>query len=225
MNKPVSSLELSRFNMVEQQIRPCGVLDKRVLSVLLKLDRTRFMSPTYHNIAFADLEVPIEVDGQKTGETMLCPKYEALFAQELELKPEDSVLEIGTGSGFQAAILSNLCAQVHSIEIDSKIAAQAQKNLRQAGINNVQGEVGDGRSGWGNNEFNAIVVTGSVPSVEDSLKYQLAIGGRLEITVGQAPMMRVYCITRTDAATFEEKVVLETYIKPLRGAVASKFKF
>ena len=156
---------------------------------------------------------------------MLCPKYEALFAQELELKPEDSVLEIGTGSGFQAAILSNLCAQVHSIEIDSKIAAQAQKNLRQAGINNVQVEVGDGRSGWGNNEFNAIVVTGSVPSVEDSLKYQLAIGGRLVITVGQAPMMRVYCITRTDAATFEEKVVLETYIKPLRGAVASNFKF
>ncbi len=225
MNKPISSLELSRFNMVEQQIRPCGVLDKRVLDVLLKLDRTRFMSPTYHNIAFADLEVPIEIDGQKTGETMLCPKFEGLFAQELTLNPEDSVLEIGTGSGFQAAILSNLCAQVKSIELNSKIATQAQKNIRQAGINNVQIEVGDGRSGWGSNEYNAIVVTGSVPSVDDSLKYQLAIGGRLVITVGQAPMMRVYCITRTDAATFEEKSVIETYIKPLHGAVASSFKF
>lgn len=225
MNKPINSLELSRYNMVEQQVRPCGVLDKRVLDVLMELDRTRFMSPTYHNIAFADLEVPIEIDGNKTGETMLCPKFEALFAQELALKPEDSVLEIGTGSGFQAAILSRLCSQVSSIEIDSKIAAQAQKNLHQVGINNVQVEVGDGRAGWGSNEFNAIVVTGSVPSVDDSLKYQLAIGGRLVITVGQAPMMNVYRITRTDAATFEEEIVYETYIKPLRGAVVSNFKF
>ncbi|NLJ52148.1 MAG: protein-L-isoaspartate O-methyltransferase [Alcaligenaceae bacterium] len=225
MNKPISSLELSRYNMVEQQIRPWGILDDSVLETLLKLDRTRFMSPRYHNIAFADLEVPIEIDGNKTSETMLAPKMEALFAQELELKPEDSVLEIGTGSGFQAAILSHLCTQVHSVEIDPQIAAQAQKNLRQAGIHNVQVEVGDGRSGWGNNEFNAILVTGSVPVVDDSLKYQLAVGGRLIITVGQAPMMRVYRIIRTDAATFEEEVLLETYIKPLRGAVASNFKF
>ncbi|MDO5667089.1 MAG: protein-L-isoaspartate O-methyltransferase [Alcaligenaceae bacterium] len=225
MNKPISSLELSRYNMVEQQIRPWGILDSRVLETLLDLDRTRFMSPRYHNIAFADLEVPIEIDGNKTGETMLCPKVEALFAQELDLKPEDSVLEIGTGSGFQAAILSRLCTQIHSVEIDSQIAAQAQKNLRQAGISNVQVEVGDARAGWGNNEFNAILVTGSVPAVEDSLKYQLAIGGRLIITVGQAPMMRVYRIVRTDAATFEEEVLLESYIKPLRGAVVSNFKF
>src|SRR5699024_8342297 len=115
-------------------------------------------------------------------------------------------------------------AQVKSIEINSKIAAQAQKNLRQTGISNVQVETGDGRSGWGSNEYNAIVVTGSVPSVEDSLKYELAIGGRLVITVGQGPMMRVYCITRTDAATYEEKVVIETYVKPLHGAVASNFR-
>ena len=225
MNKPINSLELSRYNMVEQQIRPWGVLDDRVLETLFDLNRARFMSPKYHNIAFADLEVPIEIDGNKTGESMLTPKLEALFAQELQLKPEDSVLEIGTGSGFQAAILSRLCTQVHSVEIDSKIAAQAQQNLKQAGVTNVQVEVGDGRAGWGNNEFNAILVTGSVPAVEDSLKYQLAIGGRLIITVGQAPMMRVIRFVRTDAATFEEEVLLETYLKPLRGAVASNFKF
>lgn len=225
MNKPISSLELSRYNMVEQQIRPCGVLDKKVLDVLLRLDRTRFMSPRYHNMAFADFEIPIEIDGHKTGETMLSPKVEAMFAQELRLKPTDSVLEIGTGSGFQAAILSQLCAQVHSVEIDSRIAAQAQQNLRNAGINNVQVEVGDAHAGWGSNEFNAIAVTGSVPSVPDSLKYQLAIGGRLVVAVGQAPVMRVYRYTRTDAATFEEEIVLETCIKPLRGAVTSNFSF
>ncbi|KGF31505.1 protein-L-isoaspartate O-methyltransferase family protein [Oligella urethralis] len=225
MNKPINSLELSRYNMVEQQIRPWGILDDKVLDALLALDRTRFMDPKYHNIAFADLEVPIEVDGSKTGESMLCPKMEALFAQELQLQPEDSVLEIGTGSGFQAALLSRLCRQVHSVEIDSRIAAQAQKNLRQAGITNVQVEVGDGHAGWGNNEFNAILVTGSVPTVADSLKYQLAIGGRLIITVGQAPLMEVHRIVRTDAANFESEVLLESYIKPLRGAVASNFKF
>lgn len=225
MSNTSSLLEKSRFNMIEQQIRPAGILDEKVLNALLNLSRDAFVSDNYRNIAYTDTEIPIEVDGIQTYETMLVPRLEARFAEALQLKPTDTVLEIGTGSGFQAALLSQLCANVISVEIDSKIAGFAKANLEKNHIANVTVEVGDGQNGWGSVEYPAILVTGSLPTLNDTLKYKLTVGGRLIAVVGTGQTMKLMRITRESASQFTEEVLQETYIKPLRGPVVSRFKF
>lgn len=217
--------EQARFNMVEQQIRPWEVLDPKVLDALFAVRREQFVPPALRALAFSDLELPLQINAVDTHETMLTPKVEARLAQELQLQPSDCVLEIGTGSGYQAALLAHLAQQVTSVEIDSRLAAFAQQNLQMNNVANVKVETGDGRNGWGSTEYDAILVTGSVPTVPDALKYQLRVGGRLVVVVGQAPIMTALRITRTTAASFETESLFETLIKPLRGVTVSKFKF
>ncbi|RZS86011.1 protein-L-isoaspartate O-methyltransferase family protein [Pigmentiphaga kullae] len=218
-------VEHARFNMVEQQIRPWDVLDPKVLELLFKMKREEFVPPPLRTLAFADTEIPLRLDDYDSGESMLAPKVEARLLQELALKPTDSVLEIGTGSGYQTALLASQAQTVTSVEILPKLAAFAQANLKRAGIANATVQVGDGSKGWGSTEYDAILVTGSVPEVPDSLKYQLRVGGRLAIIVGQAPVMTTLLITRTTAASFETTSLFETLVKPLRGVTVSKFKF
>lgn len=221
----LSEIEQARFNMVEQQIRPWNVLDSNVLQALFDIPRERFVPNSMQSLAFSDIELPLIIDSVDTHEVMLAPKLEARLAQELLLQPTDCVLEIGTGSGYQAALLAKLAHQVTTIEIDSRIAAFGEENLRRNQIDNVTVEVGDAHAGWGTAEFDAILVTGSVPVVPDGLKYQLAIGGRLVVVVGQAPVMTAMRITRTSAASFETVGLFDTVIKPLRGITVSQFKF
>ncbi len=222
----LSDIEQARFNMVEQQVRPAGVLDLAVLDSLFAVRREQFVTPAMKALAFSDIEIPLRIDGVDTGENMLAPKHEAALVQALNLSHTESVLEIGTGSGYQAALLANHAYQVTSVEIDPRLAAFAKQNLQRNGVANVHVEIGDGHNGWGSNEYDAILVTGSVPdSVPDGLKYQLRINGRLVIAVGRAPVMTVQRITRTSAATFETENLFETVIRPLRGISASKFKF
>ncbi|MDO5680920.1 MAG: protein-L-isoaspartate O-methyltransferase [Pelistega sp.] len=225
MNAPQSLLDLSRFNMIEQQIRPAGTLNEAVLEAMMGLSRDAFVAPEYQSVAYSDTEIPIKVAGALSNENMLAPRIEARLAQELQLKSTDSVLEIGTGSGFQAALLSRLCRQVKSIEIDSKIAEFATANLAKNHISNVSVEVGDGQNGWSGESYDAILITGSLPSIPDAIKYQLAEGGRLVAIVGKSPVMQLVRITRKSASAFEEESILETCIKPLRGPVTSSFTF
>ena len=221
----ITDADRARFNMVEQQIRPWNVQDERVLQAVFDMPRERFVPPQLRALAFADTELPLVIDGVDTRETMLSPKVEAKLAEELRLQPSDCVLEIGTGSGYQAALLSRLCQQVTSIELESRLSAFAQANLARAQVANVAVETGDAHAGWGTAEFDAILVTGSVPVVPDGLKYQLAIGGRLVVVVGQAPVMTAMRITRTSPASFETVGLFDTVIKPLRGITVSQFKF
>jgi protein-L-isoaspartate(D-aspartate) O-methyltransferase len=218
-------VEQARFNMVEQQIRPWDVLDTKVLDALLAVRRELFVPPAYRAMAFSDLEIPLEIGATNTRQHMLAPKIEARLAQELQLTPTDCVLEIGTGSGYQAALLAHLAQQVTSVEIDSQLVAFAQNNLQTNHVTNVKVETGDARNGWGTTEYDAILVTGSVPSVPDALKYQLRVGGRLVVIVGQAPVMTACRITRTTAASFETVNLFETIVKPLRGTSVSQFSF
>lgn len=218
-------VEKARFNMVEQQIRPWDVLDEKVLAALSQLRRELFVPPAVRALAFSDVELPLEINAVDTHQTMLSPKVEARLAQELQLSPSDCVLEIGAGSGFQAALISKLAQQVTTVEIDSRLAAFAQANLQANHITNVKVETGDGGNGWGSTEYDVILVSGSVPTVPDGLKYQLRVGGRMVVVVGQAPVMTACRITRTTAATFDTVNLFETVIKPLRGATVSKFKF
>ncbi len=219
------NIEITRFNMVEQQIRPWDVSDENVLQALVKIHREAFVPTAYRAQAFTDMEIPLVLQSGDTHQTMLSPKMEARLAQLLLLKPEDCVLEIGTGSGYQAALLSGLAREVTSIEIDPRLVAFAQHNLQQAQIKNVKVETGDGSNGWGTTEYDAILLTGSLPSIPDALKYQLCVGGRMVVVVGQAPAMTVYRITRTTAASFETTSLFETVIKALTGPVVSHFKF
>ncbi len=219
------NIEIARFNMVEQQIRPWDVSDENVLQTLVKIRRESFVPAAYRALAFTDMEIPLVLQSGDTHQTMLSPKMEARLAQLLLLQADDCVLEVGTGSGYQAALLSQLAREVTSIEIDPRLVAFAQHNLQQAQIKNVKVETGDGSNGWGTTEYDAILLTGSLPSIPDALKYQLCVGGRMVVVVGQAPAMTVYRITRTTAASFETISLFETVIKPLTGPVVSHFKF
>lgn len=221
----LSELEQARFNMVEQQIRPWDVLDPKILQALFNVRRERFVPSDLQALAFSDVELPLILNAVDTRETMLTPKVEARLAQELLLEPTDCVLEIGTGSGYQAALLAHLSQQVTSIEIDSRLAAFGEQNLQRNHTTNVTVEVGDAHAGWGTTEYDAILVSGSVPTVPDALKYQLRIGGRMVVVVGQSPVMVACRITRTSAASFDTVSLFDTIIKPLRGTAVSQFKF
>lgn len=221
----LSEIEQARFNMVEQQVRTWLVLDPDVLQALFDVPRERYVPVAMQSIAFSDVEIPLIIDAADTHEVMLTPKLEARLAQELLLQPTDCVLEIGTGSGYQAALLARLAQQVTSVEVDSRLAAFGAENLARNQVGNVTVETGDAHSGWGTTEYDAILVTGSVPSVPDALKYQLRIGGRLVVVVGTAPIMTACRITRSSAASFETTPLFDTVIKPLRGVTVSQFKF
>lgn len=219
--------EKARFNMVEQQVRPWDVLDQTVLDLLLVVRREEFVPPAYRALAFSDMEVPLRIDGVDTGETMWPPKLEARILQEVAVKPSDHVLEIGTGSGYMAALLAHKALQVVSVEIDTRLAAFGAANLARAGVHNVKPETGDASRGWpGGAPYDVIVVTGSLPVMPDALRRQLKIGGRLAAVVGTDPVMSAKLITRKSDTSFETVRLFETRIAPLRNALRpSDFRF
>ena len=137
-------VELARFNMIEQQIRPWNVLAQQVLDLLAVVRRVGFVPPARRAMAFADLELPLSVDGVPTGEVMLPPRVEARLLQELQVHSTDTVLEIGTGSGYMAALLARRAQQVETLEIHPGLAAWARGNLARAGINNARVVLADG---------------------------------------------------------------------------------
>jgi len=219
--------EKARFNMVEQQVRPWDVLDQSVLDLLFVVKREDFVPPAYRALAFTDMEIPLRIDGVDTGECMWSPKLEARVLQELALKRQDSVLEIGTGSGYMAALLAHKAQQVVSVEIDPRLRDFAAGNLARAGVHNVRLESGDASRGWsGRAPYDVIVVTGALPVLPDSMRDQLKIGGRLAVVLGSDPIMSAELITRTSENVFDSATLFETRLKPLRNAVRpSSFRF
>lgn len=214
------NIEQARFNMIEQQIRPWDVLDPQVLDLLFVVKREDFTPPAYRNLAFADMEIPLGSD-----QTMLAPKIEAKMLQELGIKKTDKVLEIGSGSGYMAALLAARAEHVVSVEIRPELAAMAKQNLERAGVTNVTIEQGDGANGWAaRGPYDAIVVSGSLPSVPAVLLKQLRVGGRLAVVVGEAPVMEAQLITCTADGVFNTVNLFETVVPPLNG-VAAKASF
>lgn len=209
-----------RDRLVER-LREAGIRDERVLNAIRTVPRHLFVDEALAMRAYEDTALPIGHNQTISQPWVVARMTEALF----EDGPPAKVLEIGTGSGYQAALLAYLAQQVTTVEIDSRLATFAQQNLQVNNVTDVKVETGDGRNGWGSTEYDAILVTGSVPVVPDALKYQLRVGGRLVVIVGQAPIMTAYRITRTTAASFETVSLFETVIKPLRGTTVSQFKF
>ena len=214
------NIEQARFNMIEQQIRPWDVLDPQVLDLLFVVKREDFTPPAYRNLAFADLEVPLGC-----GQVMLAPKIEAKMLQELGIKKTDKILEIGTGSGYMAALLAARADHVVTVECRPELAAMAKENLARAGVANVTVEIGDGANGWAARApYDAIVVSGSVPVLPDALLKQLRVGGRLAVIVGDAPVMEAQLVTCTAEGVFNTVNLFETVVPPLDGiAVPSSF--
>ncbi|MFN3565399.1 MAG: protein-L-isoaspartate O-methyltransferase family protein [Burkholderiaceae bacterium] len=224
-------VERARYNMVEQQIRTWEVLDQSVLDLLFVVKREEFVPPAYRRLAFADLEIPlrIEVDGAvyDSGESMFAPKVEARILQELGIRPHEHVLEIGTGSGYMAALAAHKALHVLSIEIDERLKRFGEANLARAGVRNVRVELGDGARGWAARApYDVIIVSGGLPALPPGLPEQLKIGGRLFAIVGQAPVMTAQIVTRVTDAGFDTLKLFETDVKFLRNvAPPTKFRF
>ena len=216
------NIEQARFNMIEQQIRPWNVLDQDVLDLLHVVKREQFVPAAYQNLAFADVEIPLP-----GGEAMLAPKFEARIMQETGVKKHETVLEIGTGSGYMAALLAHRAAKVTTVEINPETAELAKKNLANAGIHNVTVEVGNGAQGWEKGApYDVIVISGALEVLPEAILKQVKVGGRVAAIVGQAPVMEASIITRTGENTYSTVKVFETNVRYLTGAPAlSHFQF
>ncbi|MEO0315152.1 MAG: hypothetical protein RI928_1608 [Pseudomonadota bacterium] len=218
------NLEQARRNMIEQQIRTWDVLDLDILQTLVAVRREAFVPTAYQALAFVDTEIPLP-----QGENMLSPKLEARLLQEAAVQKHESVLEIGAGSGYMAALLSHHAKQVITVEIVPELKALAEKNLANYGIGNVSVALGDGARGWtgsGSQPFDVILLSGSLPIMPDAFLHQLSIGGRILAVIGEAPVMSACMMTRVSDDAWDTVKLFETSIKALRNAEKpSAFRF
>ncbi|MEW6444668.1 MAG: protein-L-isoaspartate O-methyltransferase family protein [Pseudomonadota bacterium] len=189
------NVEQARFNMIEQQVRPWDVLDFRVLSTLRGVRREAFVPEALREQAFSDTMLPLG-----HGEVMMPPVVEGRMLQALDVQPGETVLEIGTGSGFTAACMAHMGGQVTSVEIHRDLSAAARVALDAQGFGAVSLETGDASVGWDNGRrYDVIAVTGALPAVPEAYKAMLNEGGRLFVIVGVAPVMQAMLMTRLPA--------------------------
>ncbi len=210
--------EQARFNMVEQQVRTWDVLDARVLSVLHETPREQFVPHAYNTLAYADTEIKIG-HGQTIEKPLIC----ARLLQELNVKEDETVLEIGTGSGYLTALLAQLARHVYSIDKDSTFIEKAKMTLAALDINNVTFSTTDAIKGnIENGPFDAIACTASFPEqVPQNLLEKIKVGGRMFAVIGQAPIMEATLITRTSENKWQTKALFETETTAIDGLKAT----
>ena len=209
-----SEIEQARFNMIEQQIRTWDVLDQRVLDVMKSVPREQFVPEHYRSLAFADTNIPLGHE-----QVMMAPKLEGRLLQALAITPDDSVLEIGTGSGYLTACLARLGKQVTSIDITADFTTAAAAKLEAQGISNITLETLDAAEGIESEKrYDVIAVTGSLPLLQQQFQKNLAVGGRLFIITGSLPIMEANLISRVDENHWSSECLLETCIPPLLHA-------
>lgn len=201
-----------RARMVHKQIEARGIRDPRVLEAMRTVPRHRFVPLSERAHAYEDRPLPIG-----RGQTISQPYIVALMTELAEVQPGDDVLEVGTGSGYQAAVVAQMGARVYSIEIVEPLAKRAQKLLDELGYGRrVDVRAGDGYGGWPEHApFDAILVTAAPPKVPEPLKRQLAVGGRLVIPVGEH-FQSLLRITRTKEGFREESVIPVRFV-PMTG--------
>ena len=216
------NFEQARFNMVEQQIRPWEVLDGRVLSLLEKIHREDFVPVRYRKLAFADLAIPLSC-----GQVMMRPKIEARMLQALELNEDETVLEIGTGSGFITACLAGLAKHVVSVETHPELHEEAALKLKDKGIRNAELFIGDVMRGWQPEQaHDVVVVTGSVPRVPEAFLGWVNPGGRLFVVTGDSPAMEAHLMKRLGATDWSDESLFETDLPRLvNSEQAPEFEF
>jgi protein-L-isoaspartate(D-aspartate) O-methyltransferase len=211
-------MEQARFNMIEQQIRPCDVLEGRILELLKHVRREHYVPKNMSEMAFMDMEIPLG-----HGAFMWQPKLEARTVQELHLTRKDKVLEVGTGSGYLTALISVLAGHVTSVEIVPELSAIARQHLHAYHHDNITLEIGDAARGWGGGaSYDVIVLTGSTPVLPAAFQDSLNIGGRLFAIVGDAPVMEARLITRVAPDAYQTINIMEACVAPLQNALQPK---
>jgi protein-L-isoaspartate(D-aspartate) O-methyltransferase len=207
-----------QLNMVNQQIRSWDVLEQSILELILSVPRKPFVLNEYQASAYCDDFLPIGFE-----QLTLPPNIVGRLLQSLNLDPRETILEVGTGTGYLTTLLCQLAYKIISVEIIRELSYQAKTNLRTFNRNNVQLEVGDGVCGWPSKApFDAIVLTGSVPVLPKALREQLSINGRLFAIVGTAPVMTAFLITRLSQDRFREQALFETAVPALINAPSLK---
>ena len=202
-----------QYRMVEDQLKRRGINDPLTLRSMLEVPRHMFVPPELIEYAYEDGPLPI---GE--NQTISQPYIVALMTQAAELDPNCKVLEIGTGSGYAAAILSRICKDVYSIERISSLAKRAQAVFKELGYDNIQVLVGDGTLGWPEKgPFDAIIVTAGAPVVPESLRNQLKTGGRLVIPVGDAISQELWRYRRGADGKFTQELLEYVRFVPLIG--------
>lgn len=201
-----------RGEMVEHQIKGRGVKDERVLEAMRRVPRHEFVEAGLRDEAYEDRPLPIG-----HGQTISQPYIVAFMTEALELKPEHRMLEVGTGSGYQAAILAELCKEVYTIEIVKELATSAEATLKRLGYTNTQVRHGDGYKGWKEQApFDRIIVTCAPSRVPQRLIDQLKEGGRLVIPVGEGYSQTLYLVTKEKGEAVQ-KAMLPVLFVPMTG--------
>jgi protein-L-isoaspartate(D-aspartate) O-methyltransferase len=207
--------------MIEQQVRAWEVLDERVLEVLRRVPRERFVPAEHRYLAFADVEIPLP-----HGQHMLRPNVVGRLLQALELTGTERVLEIGSGSGYVTACLAALSATVLSLEVIPELADLARANLATRRITNAEVVTGDALQADFDARFDAIAFTASLPLYDERFQQRLDVGGRLFVVVGEAPVMDARLVRRTTEDGWSTESLFETVIDPLINAPrAAEFEF
>ena len=209
-----ADLAAQRQRMVEQQLKPRGIKDERVLAAMAKVPREEFIPADARPSAYEDGPLPIGYD-----QTISQPYIVAFMTEQLRPKPSDRVLEIGSGSGYQAAILGELVAEVYTIEIVEPLAKTAEATLQRLGYNNVHIKVGDGYKGWPEAApFDAIIVTCAPEKVPQPLVDQLKDGGRMVIPVGERFAQQLYLLEKKNGQLKESITLPVRFVPMLREA-------
>ena len=205
-------LEQARFFMVEQQIRPWEVLDPKILDLFHAIPRHDFVAKDQIPLAYSDIELPLP-----HGQNMLHPKVEARMLQALDIDEEESVLEIGTGSGFGTALLASLAKTVTTVELYPELQATAKQRLEH--FANIDYHIGNAIKDWNDGQqYDAIILTGSVAEMPQRYLEKLNLGGRLVVTTGVEPIMTAQLYTRISHDEWDQEDLFETVMTPLIDA-------
>ena len=216
------NFEQARFNMIEQQIRPWEVLDQNTLELIAKIHREDFVPEEYKQLALSDTRIPLRHD-----QTTMVPREEARLLQSLNLTGNEKILEIGTGCGYLTACLANAGNDVHSVDIFPEFVEDSKTLFIKLGLTNIKLYTGDGLNGWPEaGPYDVIALTGSLPEINDTIRQQLTVDGRLFAIVGKSPTMEAILVTRTGEQSWSTESLFETELPPLIGAEpVPKFKF
>jgi protein-L-isoaspartate(D-aspartate) O-methyltransferase len=217
------NINQARKNSIDNQIRPWGGLDYIANNALRDTPREFFVPEKYKDLAFADIEIPL-TDKAK----MLSPKIEGRILDALKIKKNETVLEVGTGSGYLTAVLSKLCKSVTSIEISEELSASAQQKFKELNINNITTEIGDASKGWQRSTdfFDVVIIGTSVPKITGRFFHLLNVGGRIFVVEGSGKAMSAKVITRLSEHKWETKSLFETQLDVMLGLEkTAKFEF
>ena len=207
----MNTAAIAKHNMIEQQIRPWEVLDSQVLNVLSEIDRANFVKDIYKGLAYADCQIPLANQAK-----MFPPVVEGRMLQALLINENDSILEIGSGSGYITACLATLGKEVLSLDVDADNLDFARQNTTQAGLTNIEYKQANCLEVDFDELYDVIAVNGSVSEIPENLKQALNPGGRMFIIQGSSPVMHALLVTRTGDAEWIQQSLFETDLPALQ---------